>query len=36
MEMGRPLPDVDLWQDLDALTRLHTIHDKWIKGIQGT
>ena len=30
------LANVDLWQDLDALTGLYTIHDKWIKWIQGT
>ena len=31
----KPVKNVDLWQELDALTREHTIEWRWVKGHAG-
>ena len=32
---GKPVKNVDLWQQLDALTPLHKIEWRWVKGHSG-
>lgn len=32
---GKPIPNADLWQSLDALTQLHRINWHWVRGHSG-